>query len=355
MTDDPAVDAGSATTAEQGAVGRRWGRMRPRRLRGILGMRVVRIVCGVVAAIFVGVAVAQRWQEVRFQLGQVSIGALAASAAAMVLALAAGMLVWRAILADLGNPLPIRPAARVMLLGQLGKYVPGSLWSMVAQMELASDLGVPRRRSGTAGLVFNAMTLGLGLLLAAVAVPVLWSSDRLSGWEGWLVLASPLCLILLAPPVATRMTNLALRLLRREPLEHPLTWRGMLQAGGWALATWFFIGVHVWILGVALGADPVSFVLPAVGGYAAAWSIGFLVLIAPAGAGVRDVLLVVTLAPALPGREATALTIALISRLLSVITDVLAALVGHGLGRSTIGPSTAAARATADPLPARDR
>jgi hypothetical protein len=307
-------------------------------------MRIVRVVFGVVAVLFVSVAVAQRWQEVSATLAEVNIGAMLASAAALLLALAASLLSWRAVLADVGSPLPVRPAARVLLLGQLGKYMPGgSLWAVMAHMELARDLGVPRRRSAAAGLVLNAMSLGTGLLLAVIAVPALLSANQVSGWTTWLVVASPLCLVLLAPPILTRLTNVALRVLRREPLDRPFTWPGVLQAAGWALAMWLLTGVHIWVLGVSLGADPASFALPALGGYAAAWSLGFLFMIAPAGAGVRDVLIVVTLAPALPGGATTALTIALISRLLSVVTDVLAAVIGHGIGR-TRAPVAAANR-----------
>ena len=55
------------------------------------------------------------------------------------------MLAWRALLADLGSPLPVRVAMRVLFLGQLAKYLPGStVWAVVAQTELAHDYDVPR-------------------------------------------------------------------------------------------------------------------------------------------------------------------------------------------------------------------
>ena len=72
-------------------------------------------------------------------------------------------------------------------------------------------------------------------------------------------------------------------------------------------------------------------------------------VVAPAGAGVRETLITVTLSAALPGGVAAALTLALVSRLLLTVADVVAALVGYALG----GHGTARARA-AEPVATPD-
>ncbi|MDT5034935.1 MAG: glycosyltransferase 2 family protein, partial [Micromonosporaceae bacterium] len=61
----------------------------------------------------------------------------------------------------------------------------------------------------------------------------------------------------------------------------------------------------------------------AVGGFAFAWSAGFLVVIAPAGAGVRDLLLIATQSPVLSVGPATAVT--LVSRAAMTGGDLLLA------------------------------
>ena len=154
-----------------------------------------------------------------------------------------------------------------------------------------------------------------------------------AGWVGWVVAVSPISLVCFAPPVLTRLVNLALRLLRRQPLDQPFSWAGTARAVGWMAVMWLFMSLHVWLLGVGLGARPGALLLPAAGGYAAAWSAGFLVVIAPAGAGVREAVLTATLASALAGGSAAALTIALVSRLVATAADVVAALLGQALGR----------------------
>jgi uncharacterized membrane protein YbhN (UPF0104 family) len=64
-------------------------------------------------------------------------------------------------------------------------------------------------------------------------------------------------------------------------------------------------------------------VLLAVGGFTFAWCAGFLALLAPAGAGVRDVLLFAILTAELSPAAAT--TVALLSRVLLTVGDLLLA------------------------------
>jgi len=99
----------------------------------------------------------------------------------------------------------------------------------------------------------------------------------------------------------------------------------------WSLAAWVLYGLQIWLLAARLGAPPGRTALLAVGGYAFAWSVGFLIVFAPAGAGVRDVLLVALLGPVLGVGSATA--VALVSRVLTTVGDLLAAALAAGSSR----------------------
>jgi glycosyltransferase 2 family protein len=81
--------------------------------------------------------------------------------------------------------------------------------------------------------------------------------------------------------------------------------------------------VQIWVLTLALGAPAGKSALLALGGFAFAWTIGFLFVIAPAGAGVRDVLLALTLGLVLGHGAAIAIT--LVSRVLLTIGDLVTA------------------------------
>ena len=56
----------------------------------------------------------------------------------------ANLQAWQVLLAGLGSPLRTTTAGRIFFIGQLGKYIPGSVWPILTQMELgAAGQGAP--------------------------------------------------------------------------------------------------------------------------------------------------------------------------------------------------------------------
>lgn len=255
--------------------------------------------------------------------------AVAGAVAAAAAGLCCMMLAWRTLLADLGSPLPPRVAARVMFVGQLGKYVPGAVWAVAAQVELARDRGVPRRRTASATVVAMAVTLATGLITAAVALPLTSAQAARHYW--WVLACAPLLLIALYPPLLGAALDRALRLARRPPLERRISLPGLARGAGWSFLGWAFYSVHAWLLagdvsGRGIGVLPLS-----AGAYALAWSAGFLIVFFPGGLGPRELALVAALAPVMP--RGSALLVAVVSRLVMTVADLGWAGAGFLLGR----------------------
>ncbi|WP_116949981.1 lysylphosphatidylglycerol synthase domain-containing protein [Jiangella endophytica] len=264
-------------------------------------------------------AVAGRWDEVRAAWSALPpLTVLAAFAVALAYVLAT-MASWRAVLTDLGSAVPLGPAARMFLLSQLGKYLPGGVWNLVAAAEIGADLRIPRRRSVTVMAVALLVSIVTGLLVAAVAV--LAGPSDVRDTYGVALLALPLLAALLAPPVLNRLLGFLLRRLGRAPLEHPLSAAGVARASAWALLAWLLAGLHVHLLVTALGADAsLATAALATGAYALAWTVGFLVVVVPAGVGVREAVLGLVLAGQLSGGAVVIAVLA--SRLLLTVADL---------------------------------
>ncbi len=241
-------------------------------------------------------------------------------------------LLWRGTLVVLGSSLPRRPAARLFFLTQLGKYLPGAVWPVLAQMRMGRDLGVPRQRMGLAFLLTLGLSTLVGILVGVAALPALLQAEGKVVLFG--LLALPVLLALLVPRVLNTLLERALKLLRRPGLEAPLSGRDMARGVAWAIAFWVVYGGHVWVLAVGLGADPLKTLPVAIGGFAIAFSLGPLLVVLPAGAGVREAVLVLLLHSVLSTSEATA--VALTSRGILMATDGLLALAAgatrRGLG-----------------------
>jgi len=305
---------------------------------GVLRSPWVRIGFVVVALAGAAYAIASDWGPIVAALHRLPLGNALLAVAVNVVYLGCTWASWRAVLTDLGSRLGVRASFEVFFLSQIGKYVPGGVWHMVAASELGLDRQVPRRRSFSAIAVATVVAIATALV---AAVPLLVLSGRSIAARGWLWLSLPVALAFLAPAVLNRLLALAMRVLRREPLEHPMTARGTAAATGWALLGWCVVGFQVWLVGLGLGLGRSSLVA-VIGAYAIAWVAGFVVVVAPAGLGPRELVLGVLLAGALPAGSAVVLVI--VTRLVQTVVDVAMAAAGYVLTRRAPSPATASTR-----------
>src|SRR5512139_3504647 len=213
-------------------------------LRALLTSPATRAAFLALAVTLGGYAVTTQWTEVRSGFAQLGLLALLAALALALAACVATFAVWRGVLAAFGSPLPHRDGARVFFVGQLGKYVPGSVWSVVAQMELGKAHRVPRSRSAAVAAVTMLVSLASALLVSAVTLP--WSSDAATDGYLWAFAAVPVLLVMLHPRVADPGLRALFRRLRRPPMERPLSGRDLFQATARSLTAWTLSGAHVW-------------------------------------------------------------------------------------------------------------
>lgn len=289
--------------------------MRPSLSRLVKVLRPVLAVLIVAALVY---AIVTQWAEVRVAIRAIPISGLALSTVAVLVGSVTAMLSWRALLADEGHPLRVVDAGRIFLVGQLGKYLPGSVWSVVVQMELATRSGVPRARTFTASLCWIGLTISSALTVGVIGLPALAAADSSYTW--FLLALVPVALACSLPWVLTRLVNLLLRALRRAPLPRALSWRGVGEAFGWLLATWLCYGVSLWLLADAVGATGWDGFLRCLGGFALAMGAGLVIVVAPSGAGVREAIIVSALAGVMASGEA--LGIAVVSRMVFIVTDI---------------------------------
>ena len=286
-----------------------------------------------------------QWPQVASALGRMRWYSMSLSILAAIAGSACMMLAWRAVLADLGSPLPARLAGRINFTAQLGKYVPGAVWAFAAQVELGHDYQVPRRRSFASVVVSLAVTVSVGLGLALVTLPA--ASPEIARHYWWALAPLPLVIAALCPPVLGTLLDRLLAVLHRAPLERRPSFLGLAKAVAWNLAGWLMLGLQVWILLPGIAGLHGRTLLLCTGGYALAFSAGLLLVILPGGIGARDLILIAALATLLPYGSASA--IAIMTRVGTTITDLALGAVGVALGRRALRSATAAAASGPSP------
>lgn len=289
----------------------------------------VLFVLAVVAAVVV--AMVSQWDEIVRTFSLLSWKSLAATVASIALAMLCGVKVWQHLLAAMGTEIRFGHAAQVNLVGQLGKYLPGSVWAFVLQAQLGKQFKIPRARALVSLLLTAGMTIVTAMTLGAfLAAPL---ADRWGGWA-WLFAAGPLTLVALLPPVLTRIANLVLRVMRRLQVDANLRAAEVAKALAWSFATAGLYGLHLWLLTGSLARQTMSGYFLATGAIAIAMAAGFIAFVLPSGIGVREAILVAALAPI--ATTSQALAIALASRILFTIADLVSAGVGVIFSRATL-------------------
>jgi glycosyltransferase 2 family protein len=331
---DDTVAEGTDSGGSPSGGSRRAGQALAKRL---LASRMVRYGFVVLVVGYGAYAVSKQWTDIHHAVGRIGLPMSLAALVFVLAALFTSMLSWRALLTGLGSPLPVPVAARIFFVGQLGKYLPGSVWPVLAQMEIATAHKVPRHRTAGASVLTMLVSLLTGLIIAIIALPL---SGGSTPYE-WAFIAAPFLLACLYPKVLNWGFSRLLRLAKRPPLDHSLGGRAIAISLAWSFVSWMCYGFQIWVLVIRVGA-PAGKALPlAIGAFAFAWCAGFLVILAPAGAGVREVIMVAILGPVVGSGPATA--IALVSRAVTAVADLVVAGVAtaylrHDRCRRSAGP-----------------
>lgn len=236
---------------------------------------------------------------------------------------AAHAVLWRRITTDLHAPrASLRTTFRVYFLASLGRYVPGKVWQLAGLAVLAQRAGLPPGTSMGAAVLGQFAFLTTGLLLLALLLPSyaeLWPALI----AGTAIAAAAFTLYAMAAtPLGHRAREAVLR--RAGPgrakletafsiadrvrgadavrweLAYALTW--LVLGGAFAL----FVGAFV---PAAAGLDDARY---HAGVVAASYLAGYVVMIMPAGAGVRELTMSALLAqhPAIPASAAVLIAVA---------------------------------------------
>jgi uncharacterized membrane protein YbhN (UPF0104 family) len=277
------------------------------------------------------VALSRQWGTVGDSFGRFSLAGLVVAFGAVAAGLFCSAAAWRAVVRGFGSPIGHATAIRVFFVGQLGKYVPGSVWAVVAQVQLARRHGVSRAGVGAAALLVMVLNTLTGVLVGFGLLP--FGDHSVLSRYAWLLLVVPVGLAALHPRALRRLLRAAAAVTRVEAPAAEVPARAIGAAVAWTLAMWAAYGAQVWVLVRDLGGSGATMPLTATGAFALAWVAGFVLLVAPAGVGARELVLVVALTPALGSGRATAL--ALVSRLLMTLGDLCWGAVALATGRAS--------------------
>jgi hypothetical protein len=300
---------------------------RPERSRAV---RVwLQVLLAAVVLAFLTTALVRQWHE--FRTIRISVHPtprwLALSVAIVFVTYLLQVESWRRVLAGWRQRLPRRIAIRAWCLSNLGRYIPGKVWTVAGLVVVVQRAGVEPWAAAASAVVAQALALATGIVAVAWAVPGIGHAVLLGAALGIVTL-------LLLAMGSAKLMRLGARILRGADLR-PLPLSAVFGSGLLMLAAWVGYGAAFWALARGIGVAGLG-LLDAIGLFTAGYIVGWLVLLAPAGVGARELTLLSLLTPVVGGGGALTLVVA--SRLALTITEAGAAGLGMLIGGRPTAP-----------------
>lgn len=295
-----------------------------------LGKRALQIGLPVIILALFVYQVKKNWADLTAYTFQLNPWLLALAFLGFMLQELSYGLIWRAILARLGSHLGLRTCLRIYLASEFVRYIPGNVWHVLTRILWVSKYGVSRPVAFASMAIELITKLAAGLLVFSISLLFWQDFGKVSSLlQGSLLdilgIASIIALFIgLHPRILSGVLNWALCRLKREPIELTLRYGDILFITLAWCVSWIVAGTAFYILLLALWpAAPIVAWPICIGIYAIAWDIGFVSFITPSGLGIREAAIVALFALALPLPTGLATIMALLSRLVSTITEAV--------------------------------
>lgn len=250
-------------------------------------------------------------------------------ASGVVFLLAHGVLVvtWRMVLSCWGERLPFWSAARVWSVSNLGRYVPGKIWTISAMGAMARQLDVsPVAASGSA-LLGTLVNIAVGFVVALVSGHALLLSQVPAAMRALTVAVILVAAgsLLLLPFVMPRIAGAASKISGR-PLQATLPLRAVVYSLIGNVIAWLVYGAafQLFMTGV-LGRSTGGY-LTYLAAYTSSYLIGYIFLFAPAGVGFRETAMLELLQLAGLATRPEAALVTVTSRIWLTLLEVVPAL-----------------------------
>lgn len=327
------------------------------RLLGLVrrNKRAVQAVAMAVIALFVGIAIWKSWSNLQGYQWNIQWGMLAAGFLFLVAQELSFALIWRSILRRLGSELDVVSAERIYLSAEFVRYIPGNVWHVITRVLWAEQRGVSKP-IGFASMVVELATKILSAVLVFAVTLLFWpnlsaltSQTHIPQQTAIIagVVAIPVLLLGLYPPLLEAALNRGLRLLKREPTHLSLSYLDLLLITLFWSLSWVVAGVGFYLITrsiVTTSLPPTALAL-SIGIYALGWDIGFLSFITPSGIGFRELAIAFLLVwggmTLGGGALAIGFVVAFISRLLATGSELVSIGVAYLLSGRRLPPSPA--------------
>lgn len=267
-----------------------------------------------------------QWTQVRAQLVQLrpSWPWIGISGLIFIATYAVLVETWRRMLLAWQSALPFWVAARIWAISNLGRYIPGKVWQIGAMGVMAQRAGVSAIAATGSAILNTIVNIVAGFaLVAALGWELLDQQSGGTRVAALLFVIAAVAILALLPRVLPWLIRALSRITGREITLGRLPARVILIAAIGNLIAWTLYGVAFATFARAILGQIHGTVAAYATVYALSYLVGYLVLLVPAGVGVREASMVTLLVAARLADPGQATVLAVTSRLWLTILEVV--------------------------------
>lgn len=248
--------------------------------------RVVQGTLAVLVLVLVIRKLAQEWGAVKLALDDARPNWLALAASGLIVLATYAILIetWRVLLRGWQHDIPFIDAARIWTISNLGKYLPGKVWSITALVIMTREYGVSAAEGATASVLVTLVNTIVGFVVAIIAGASLLRLPAYAAVAIALIAAA----LIASPSALPRLGAMAGRVLRRDIVLRPLAHRVLLIAALLTAVAWCMYGVAFWLFTMGVLGSAPGALRDYVAVFAGSYLLGFIAIFSPAGVGVRE-------------------------------------------------------------------
>jgi uncharacterized membrane protein YbhN (UPF0104 family) len=263
----------------------------PRKKKGLV--RLVQLVILASICFFLGRNLYHNWSKLVSYSWDPNLWLLALS---LFLMIVCGLLVaigWNFILRSMAQRVGHLKVLRIYFFSELGKYLPGKIWTIVGRALLAQKAGVPKVMTvASIGVMLGIMVVS-GILITFLTLPA-WPTLEETANLWYFVFLVPVVLLALHPRVFDPIVNWVLNKFSNIKEKVSLRYRDILAIVFYWVGLWMLKGLATYVLLIAIYHDPLPphAWLSLTGMVAITWVVGTISFL-PAGLGVMEAGIVV--------------------------------------------------------------
>jgi len=270
---------------------------------------------------FAARSLATQWNKVEARLLHVQFGWQWIGAATVVVLLSFALLIegWRRVMGAWDSHLPFGQAARIWFLSSLGKYVPGNIWSLTAMGVMARGRGISALAAAGSSIIMQAVSLVTGAAIVMITGAQLLGQPVLVGVSVLILIGILVSAPRFLPPLTVWIGSIIGKEVAPPSVPATSIWTAAIASAlSWLLYGFAF---QLFVRGL-LGAAPGE-ISRYIAVYTAAYILGFISPIAPAGLGVREFTLAAFMTQLGLANEADAALVAIAARLWLTIIELV--------------------------------